>query len=135
MLQEIKEEVQSSIAPLIQGILGDAQHLMAQELALARSEITQEITKAKTAAISLGAGIGLMAIAAILFCLTVVQFLLWAFPELPIWMSYALVTALAAVSALAFISVGKKKASEVSPVPRETIDSIKENAEWLKQKI
>lgn len=135
MLQEIKTEVQSSIAPLVQGILKDAQYLLGQEIDLARSEIKQEIVKAKTAAVSLGIGAGLAFVAAVMFCITLVQFLLWVFPTLETWGSYAIVTAVIAGIAFACIALGKKKAGEVSPLPREAIDSMKENAEWLRQKI
>ncbi|MBN8548243.1 MAG: phage holin family protein [Deltaproteobacteria bacterium] len=135
MLQEIKAEVQSSIAPLLQGIVADGQNLLRQEIALAKSELNQEVGKVKTAAVSLGVAVALGAAATLLFCLTLVHALVKIFPQLELWGSYAVVTVAIGIAAGCFLAAGRRQAGEVNAIPQETLQSLKDNAQWLKQKI
>lgn len=120
-----------SLTALVSGIVRDAQDLMKQELALAKTEIADEITKTKQAVISLSAGVGVAAVGGLLLLLMVVH-LLHEVAHLSMWLSYLIVGgALAAVGVVLFF-VGRAKAGDIHLVPRRTVETMKENVRWIK---
>ena len=73
-----------SLSSLVGGIINDFQSLMKQEVALARRELADELRKAKQAAISLGIGVGILAIGGLLLIFMLVHLLSWAVPAIPL---------------------------------------------------
>lgn len=126
-------EKDPSIAQLISGVVGDAQTLVRQEIALARQEITKEITNAKQAAIKLGIAGGVLAVAGLLLILALAQgiadLLNW-----PHWAGYVLVGVVLAIVGYVLLSSAQKQIKAVQPVPKQTIETLKENAEWIKER-
>jgi len=61
-----EREGETSVSQLISGIVGDAQVLVRQEIALARQEISEEISNAKQAGIKLGVAGGVLAVGGLL---------------------------------------------------------------------
>jgi hypothetical protein len=102
MANVLQDAPESSIASLAGGIIADAQTLFKQELALAKREIADELIKAKEAAISLALGIGMASLGALSLMFMLVYFL------------------------------GKKKAGALHLLPEQTIASMKDNVEWIK---
>jgi hypothetical protein len=68
-----ERERDASVSQLIGGIIGDAQALVRQEIALARQEIGEEIGNAKQAGIKLGIAGGVLAIGVLLLILALAQ--------------------------------------------------------------
>ena len=62
-----------SVSQLLSGIIGDAQVLVRQEIALARQKISEEIGTAKQAGIQLGIAGGVLAVGGVLLVLTLAQ--------------------------------------------------------------
>jgi hypothetical protein len=118
-----------SMSSLVSGIISDAQQLIRQEINLARREVREELNKAKTAALSMAAGAGLTALGGILFALTLVYVLVAL--GLPVWAGYAIVAAVITSIGVALLIIGRAKASQVSVIPPQTAESLKENAEWI----
>ena len=80
-----------SLSSLVGGIINDFQSLMKQEVALARRELADELRKAKQAAISLGIGVGILAIGGLLLIFMLVHLLSWAVPAIPLWACYGII--------------------------------------------
>jgi nitrate/nitrite transporter NarK len=120
---------ETSIGEIIGNISNDLSQLFRQEVALAKAEIQQEATKAGKAAGMLGgAGFaGYLAVVllsfAVVFGLSNVMDAGWA----------ALIVAIiwGAIGAVLFVN-GRKKLKTVDPVPRRTAETLKEDAQWLK---
>jgi hypothetical protein len=72
-----------SVAALLGGIVNDVKDLLVQERALTKLEVQDQLGKAKTAAIELGSGIGVVAIGGILLMLMLVQ-MLAAYTKIPL---------------------------------------------------
>ena len=125
-----KDQVaETSIGELIGDISDDLSRLFRQEVELAKAEIKQEASKAGKAAGMLGgAGFaGYLAVVllsfALVFGLANVMDAGWA----------ALIVAVIwAVIGAALYATGRKRLKAVDPVPRRTVDTIKEDAQWLK---
>jgi hypothetical protein len=123
---------QPTYTQLVRELISDAKELLRQELALAKHEISEEAAKTKVAVIALGAGIGLAAIGGLLLIWMLV-YLLNALTPLPLWACYGIIGGLFAVVGIVLIVLGKNKLSQIG-VPQQTIETMKENVEWIKQK-
>ena len=124
------EQVENtSIGELLGNISGDLSQLFRQEVELAKAELKQEALKAGKAAGFLGvAGFaGYLAVVllsfALVFALANVMDAGWA----------ALIVAMIwlIIGGVLFVS-GRKKLKSVDPVPHRTVDTLKEDAKWLK---
>jgi uncharacterized membrane protein YqjE len=120
-----------SLAELLGSLVSDAQALVRKEIELARAELSHEIAKARQAGVVLGAGAAITAVGALLLVIMLVQLLI-AWGAAP-WLAYLIVGgALTGVGGLALLA-GLRRAQTVDPVPTETIETVRENVEWLKE--
>jgi hypothetical protein len=119
-----------SLAALLGGIIHDAKDLLVQEVVLTKLEVQDELRKIKTAAIALGIGIGVVAVGGILLILMLVH-VLAAFTEIPLWGCYGIVGSVLVGLGGVLLAAGKTKAEELDVVPRQTVETLKETAQWL----
>jgi len=103
--------------------------LMRQEMELAKVELREEATKAaKGAGMLAGAAFaGLMV--AIFISLT----LMWLLDKaMDLTWATLIVTLLWAAIAAVLFAIGRKNLKQVNPKPEQTVESLKEDKEWLK---
>jgi len=123
------EVADSSVGQLIGNISNDLTQLFRQEVELAKVELKAEASKAGKAAGMLGgAGFaGYLAVVllsfALVFALANVMDAGWA----------ALIVAVIwGIVGAVLYSMGRKKLKDVDPTPHRTVDTLKEDAQWLK---
>jgi hypothetical protein len=133
MATELHNETEPSLAALVGGIVNDVQELIRQETALARRELTEEINKTKQAAVSLGAGMALAALGAVLIALMVVA-LLHEGAGLTLWLSFLIVGGALLILGGALFFMGKSRASSIHLLPPQTLATMKENVRWIKNR-
>jgi hypothetical protein len=121
--------IEPSVAVLLGGIVTDAKDLLAQEVALLKLEARDELRKAKSAAITLGIAIGLVAAGGMLLSVMLVQ-VLAVFMELPLWRCYGIVGSGLVVLGGVWLAVGKFTAADLTVAPRPTVKTQKENGQW-----
>jgi len=119
-----------SMTSLVTGILDDAQQLMKQQMALFKHELQADLQKTKEAALSSVLGLGILCIGALLLCEMLVYLLHWAIPGLALWGSYAIVGVILTSIGGVLLFLGKQKIEEISPVPEQTVEGLKENVQW-----
>jgi len=120
-----------STASLLGGIVGDMQELVRKEIALARQETVEEIGKIKTAVIALATAGAVLAVGGLLLVLALAQ----GFADLlnwPAWAGYAIVGVVLAIIGALLVSTAQKRFKDVHPIPEKTVETMKENVEWLK---
>ena len=122
-----------SIAQLVGGIVSDAQVLVRQEIALARQEVREELGQAKSGAIKLAIAGSVLAVGGLLLVLALAQGVADLF-DWPTWAGYALVGVLAAIVGGVLLSTAQKQLKAVKPVPEKTVETLKENVEWIKDR-
>ena len=124
-----EEVAETSVGEMIGNISNDLSTLFRQEVELAKAELKQEASKAGKAGGMLGgaAFAGYLAVVllsfALVFALDAIMPLGWA----------ALIVAViwGIIGAVLFVN-GRKKLKTVDPMPRRTVDTLKEDAQWLK---
>ena len=124
------EDVENvSIGELIGNISNDLSQLFRQEVELATAELKEEAAKAGKA----GGMLGGAAFAGYLAVLLLSLALVWGLENVMDTGWAALIVGLlwAIVGAVLFVS-GRKKLKTVDPVPRRTAETLKEDAQWLK---
>jgi tetrahydromethanopterin S-methyltransferase subunit C len=120
------------ISEVVKTLSEEASTLIRQELNLAKAELTQ---KGKSA----GVGLGMFATAYVFLRLTIATataaaVLALAIP-LPAWAAALIVTVVWAVIALVLILLGRQQVKRaMPPVPQQTIETVKEDVEWLKSR-
>ncbi|WP_433795580.1 phage holin family protein [Actinoplanes sp. CA-252034] len=120
---------QTSIGEIIGNISDDLSQLFRQEVELAKAEIRQEATKAGKAAGMLG-GAGFAGYLAVVLLSFAVVFGLSNVMD-PGWAALIVAIVWGAIGAVLFVN-GRKKMKTVDPVPRRTAETLKEDAQWLK---
>jgi Putative Actinobacterial Holin-X, holin superfamily III len=118
-----------SLTTLLGGIVNDAKDLLVQEVALTKLEVQDELRKAKTAALTLGLGLGVAAVGGTLLSVMLVH-LLTVFTELPLWGCYGIVGSGLVVLGGVVLAVGKTTGADLDVIPRQTVETRKENARW-----
>jgi len=122
-----------TLAQLVSELVSDAKQLLRQEVALAKHEIQEEIRKTKVAVVSLGAGIGIAALGGLLLIIMLVH-LLNALTELPLWACYGIVGGICALVGIVLLYLGKKQMTRIDMVPQQTVETMRENVRWIKEK-
>jgi len=118
-----------SVGELISEVAGDVSRLFRQEVELAKAEVKAEATKAgKAAGMLAGAGFAAYMVAVLLSLALV--FALGA--VMPDGWAAVIVAVLWAVVAAVLYAAGRKRLRTVSPVPQQTVETLKEDAEWLR---
>jgi uncharacterized membrane protein YqjE len=109
--------------------LGD---LMRSEIELARVEIREEAGKAGKAAGMLGAG-GLVAYLGLALVATAAA---WGLAEVTDagWAFLVVGLVVGAVGAV-LVMLGRERLREVRPVPEETVETLKEDAQWARAQV
>jgi hypothetical protein len=117
------------ISAVLRDIVANIQDIVRSEMRLARTELTEGLTKSKSAAIWLGAGILLLAFSVLFVLLAAVYALSLVLPG---WMAALIVGAGVGLIAALCVGLGIKRFKTVRAAPK-TAATVKENVEWAKQ--
>lgn len=121
-----------SIAALVGDLIGDAQALVRREVDLAKQEFSSEISKAQQGAIVIGGGLGVAAIGGVLLG-HMLALLLQSVLNIPLWVTYLIAGGGFLIVAAILLLMGRKRLQRVDPVPRETIDSLRKDVQWIRE--
>ena len=132
MMQQKMVKEERSLGDLFSELMTETSTLVRQEVALAQAELTNKATR-------MGKNVGYLVVggavgyAALLVILAGVVVILANF--IPLWASALVVGAVVAVVAFMLVSSALAELRKADPVPRETVESIKEDAKWLKDQV
>ncbi len=123
-----------SIGALIRGILNDLRTLVREEIALARVELREQAGRARAAAMSFGIAAAALAFGGV-FLLIAIAFGIADLLNWPVWAGFLIVAVLLSLVGLVTLSAGRKQLQSFSPVPEETVTTLKENSEWIAKRL
>jgi Putative Actinobacterial Holin-X, holin superfamily III len=115
---------------LLKQLSEETTRLVHQEIELAKAELTQKGKQAGMGAGLFGAAgaIGFLALAALTTC-----FILALDAGLPAWLAALIVAVVYGVIAAVLAVRGRAKVKQaVPPVPEQTIETVKEDVQWVK---
>lgn len=120
-----------SLSDLLSELAGDFSTLVRQEVDLAKAEVKQEAKHAGQAAGPLIGGAVAAFVALLLFAFA----LAWGLAEvLPPGFAFLIVALLFAVVGGVLLQSGRKKLQQVDPAPTQTIETLKEDKQWLQDR-
>lgn len=123
-----------SIARLISDLIADVKTLLQQHVQLVRHEVELEVQKIKRATISVAIGAGVLAVSGLLFIVMLIHLIQWL-TNWPLWVCYGIVAMVGATGGLLSLWAAKRVGGSVHVLPVKTMQSMKEDAQWIKQTI
>ena len=123
---------ETSLGDLFSRLSEQASALIRQEIQLAQTEMTRKATKAGRDAAFIALG-GLIALGA--FFSVIAALILVLAQVMEAWLAALIVAVVLAVVAALLIQYGISKLKQIDPAPRRTIETMRENKEWLTQQI
>jgi uncharacterized membrane protein YqjE len=118
-----------SIGQLMSEVTRDIGQLVRQEIELAKTETKEEVQRAGRAGAMFGAA-GLLGFLAVLLLSFAVA---WALAEaMPAGVAFLIVGAVYAIAAFVAAQRGRQRMKQFDPVPHETVETIKEDVQWVR---
>jgi hypothetical protein len=136
MATDLHTEPGVSVTSLLRGIMSDAQDLIQQQLALFRAEIKDDFRKTVGILITIVSGAFLVAVGGALLCFMLVYLLNSVVPDtLPLWACFGIVGGGVVLvgGIVAYAAVARFKT--FNPLPDESVQALKENVQWIKNRI
>lgn len=125
---------QESISGLVRGILSDLRQLIRDEVALARVEVREQASRAKLAASALGVA-AVALVFGVVFLLVAIAVGTADLLDWPVWAGFLAVALLLSVVGLVMLSTGRRRLRSVHAVPEQTVQTLKENSEWIAKRL
>jgi len=117
------------VAELIGDMTSHVTTLLRKELDMARIELRDELKQAAKAGGMLS-GAALSGYLALLFGSFTVAW--WLDRKLPRPLAFGTVAALHGAAAACLLKAGREEIKQVDPVPTQTVETLKENIDWVK---
>lgn len=125
-------EGNASLGDLFSKLTADLSELVRDEVELAKVEINDTVEKARTAGISIEAAglLGLMAFVLLSFAAA------WGLSEVvPEGAAFLIVGGVYGLVALALLGLGRLRLKAMTPMPEQTVETLKEDVAWAKQQM
>lgn len=131
----------NSIVGLLHTLRDETMTLLRQEVALAKAELTENVTRAGKHAASMAVG-GFVAYAGVIVLLIGIGHLLAAGltragldPDISQWLAPTIVGLAVALIGWGMVSKAKRALATDQLAPRQTIESLKTNKQWAQAKL
>lgn len=132
MMQQPITKDDRSIGDLFSELANETGTLIRQEVALATAEMTKKATDAgkNAASIAIGGFVGYAAFLALMAA--IVALLSYA---MPMWLSALIVAIVVGAISAYMVTSALAKLKKADLAPRETVTTLKEDAQWLKKQV
>ena len=121
-----------SIGAVLTDVVADVQQIVRAEARLARAEFREELVKARrgTAFLVVGGLIGTLAVGVVLLAAIYALAMIW-----PPWAAALTVAVVSLAVGGALAASGLRQLKSVTLSPDRTVNSVKENIQWVKTRI
>ena len=119
-----------TVTGLVSGIIGDAQELLKQQVALVRAELKADFRRTVQAATLLAVG-AVCTIPALFLVCNMFVYMLHELAGLSVWASYGVVGGAFVVLAAVLVGVGIQRFRSFNPMPDQSVEAFKENVRWM----
>jgi hypothetical protein len=121
-----------SLGDTVTGIVNDLEQIVRDEVQLAKSELKEDAGQMAKAG-GMVAGAGVFGFTGFVFLMLGVTHLLSK--KLEMWLSASIVGSVLVTIAGVLGSMGRSELQGARLAPKQTIESVKENAEWVRQQV
>ena len=131
-MNEVRRMEDRPLGELFSDLVNETTTLVRNEVALAKVELTQKATKVGTniGSLVIGGAIGYAALLAV--CAAVILLLA---SVMPAWAAALIVGAIVGCVSWLLISKALSELKNMDLKPQETVESLKEDAQWIKEQI
>jgi len=133
MLNSIREELESTVAPLFKEIVDDARKLMRQEAELVRIEVREEGVRARQAFALLVAGSATLFISLVLCAFMLVQLIATEWLQVPLWAAFGIVAVVMALVGGGLSFFGGKKIESMRRSSGRSMQALREGFGWMQR--
>jgi hypothetical protein len=133
MFNSIREELESTVAPLLREIVDDARKLVRQEAELVRSEVREESTRARQAVTLLVAGSAVLFIALMMCAFMLVQLVATEWLQVPLWAAFGIVAVIMALLGGGLSFFGGKKLESMRESSGRSVRALREGFGWMQR--
>jgi hypothetical protein len=132
MMQQQFQRNEHSLGELFSELANETSTLVRQEVALAQTEMTQKAVKAgkDVGFLAIGGAVGYAALLA--FMAGIIAILAYI---MPVWLAAFIVAVIAGGAAYFMAMPALAELRKIDPAPRETVETLKEDAQWLKKQL
>jgi len=138
METQVPASTEPSVSRLVKGIVDDIGDLIKHQIQFAKKEVQNDLHKSMQAIVALAIGAGAVFLGILFAGFMLVHLLHWLTTPpvadaaaLPLWSCYAIVGFLCLGSGAALIQAGRKKFGSFNPLPDQTVQTMKENVQWI----
>jgi len=122
----------------VREIVNDIGDLLKQQIQFARAEFKAELRKSKEAFALLALGAGSALLGVLFLGFMVVHLLHWLtapagsdLSRLPLWVCHAITGVVFFIFGIGLFMAGQRIFASLSPLPEQTVQTAKENVEWI----
>jgi len=132
MAQPVVTKEERSLGDLFSELASETSTLVRQEVALAQTELTQKATQVgkNVGFLVVGGAVGYAALLAVIAAV-----IIGLANFIPAWASALIVGAVVGIVAYLLISSALAALKKTDLTPRETVETLKEDAQWLKNQV
>jgi len=130
MATHVETESESTLTGLVTGIANDARELFVEQMSLFQVEVKNDIRRTALAVAPIIAGAAILLVGLVLAGISVAHLFVWAFPQLPLWASYAIMAGGVFIIGIALVLWGKSMLEHVSLKPDTALKGLQENLQW-----
>jgi len=128
------QQEEKSLGELFSDLTRESSNLVRQEVNLAKAELTQKAAKVGKDAALIAVG-GFIAYAGALVLFAAIVLMLVQLAHVPAWGAALLVSLVALIGGGVLAMSGINAIKKIDPTPHNTIDTLKEDAQWAKQQL
>jgi hypothetical protein len=131
MSADLKTPPDASMTELVSGILHDVQDLVKQQTELFKHEVRTGLRKSMEASLLFVAAAGFAVAGVILVAFMLANLLQWAVPAVPLWACYGVLGFVLLSAAAGLFYVGKLLFASFTTLPKESMQALKEDVQWI----
>jgi Putative Actinobacterial Holin-X, holin superfamily III len=121
-----------SMTEIIKHIFNDVQEIIRAEFRLAKAEVTEKAQRVRKGSAMLGGAAICGFFGGACLVVTCIAALALA---MPVWLAALIMAICLSVAAGAMFAAGRTQMREVDPVPQETVQTLKDDVQWAKQRV
>lgn len=131
MINSIREELESTVTPLLREIFDDARKLMHQEAQLVRAEVREESVKMRNAValVALGIASGAVSLLMVSFMLAYLIGSEWF--NAPLWVGFGAVALVGALGGAGFLYAGVRRLKLIRESSEQAMRALRGGFGWM----